>query len=204
MPAYCWRATLGIGGGTLGDLFTAKERGKAVAVYSVAVLAGPILGPLLGGVVSQHLGWRWVFFMASIIDVVVQLLGLVFLSETFAPVLLRRRQRRRDGESGRPPRPKPDPLRYVSARLRQNLGRAVILLGTQPIVQVLALYSAFLYGIVYSLYATFSELLDGALRPVRDGRGTTLPLARCRCYLRGRGVHAHYGPYLRRAEPAER
>lgn len=151
-------ATLGIGGGTLGDLFTAKERGKAVAVYSVAVLAGPILGPILGGVVSQHLGWRWVFFIASIIDVAVQLLGFVFLSETFAPVLLQRRQRRRDRESGRPPKPKPNPLQYVRMRLRQNLGRAVVLLGTQPIVQVLALYNAFLYGIVYSLYATFSQL----------------------------------------------
>ncbi|KAH6674831.1 polyamine transporter 3 [Halenospora varia] len=151
-------ATLGIGGGTLGDLFTAKERGKAVAIYSLALLLGPVLGPVVGGVVSQHLGWQWTFYIASIIDAVVQLNGFFFLKETYGPVLLRRRQRRRDKESGRPTAPEPHGIKHLRQRLRQNLGRAVILLATEPIVQVLALYNAFLYGIIFILYATFSEL----------------------------------------------
>jgi MFS family permease len=147
-----------IGGGTLGDLFDAKERGKAVALYSIVVLVGPVLGPVVGGLVSQHFGWRWTFYAASIIDAVVQILGLYFLQETYAPVLLRRRQRRRDKESGTYQAPELHPLKCLRERLGQNLSRAALLLATQPIVQVLAFYNAFLYGIIYIIYATFSDL----------------------------------------------
>ena len=37
-----------IGGGVLGDLFDAEERGKAIAMYSLAPLLGPALGPVCG------------------------------------------------------------------------------------------------------------------------------------------------------------
>ncbi|KAK3942537.1 polyamine transporter 3 [Diplogelasinospora grovesii] len=151
-------ATLGIGGGTLSDLFDAKERGKAVALYSIAILLGPVLGPIVGGAISQRLGWQWTFYMASIIDATIQILGLRLLQETYAPVLLRRRQRRRDKQAGKPPVVEPNPLEHLRKRLRENVGRAVLLIATQPIVQVLALYNAFLYGIIFILYATFSDL----------------------------------------------
>jgi MFS family permease len=150
--------TLQIGGGTLGDLFDAKERGKAVALYSIVILLGPVLGPVVGGVVSQHLGWQWTFYMASITDALVQILGLFLLQETYAPVLLRRRQRRRDKENGTHRTPQLHPLKHLRERLGQNLSRAALLLATQPIVQVLALYNAFLYGIIFIIYATFSDL----------------------------------------------
>ncbi|EQK99863.1 polyamine transporter 3 [Ophiocordyceps sinensis CO18] len=151
-------ATLGISGGTLGDLFNAKDRGKAVALYSIAVLLGPVLGPILGGVVSQPLGWAWTFYLASILDAVIQLLSFFLLEETYAPVLLRRRERKRNEAAGKQYEPEGNPWRHFRTSLSGNLGRAVRLLTTQPLVQVLALYNAFLYGIIFILYTTFSEL----------------------------------------------
>jgi MFS family permease len=146
---------LKIGGGTLSDLFTAEERGKAVAIYSIAPLLGPVLGPVMGGLISQHASWRWAFYAASLLDAVVQLLGLVFLEETYAPVLLRRKQ---EGLHKTPAVKPSQALRQVRGRLSSNLGRAARLFLTQPIVQVLALYNAFLYGIIFILYATFPSL----------------------------------------------
>ncbi|KAM5464811.1 hypothetical protein MauCBS54593_006904 [Microsporum audouinii] len=148
-------ATLGIGGGTLSDLFTADDRGKAVAIYSLAPLVGPVLGPIMGGLIAQHAHWSWVFYSASILDAVVQLLGILFLEETYAPVLLRRKQARLQIT---PAVTMVQAIRQVRDRLSANLGRAIRLLLTQPIVQVLALYNAFLYGIIFILYATFPEL----------------------------------------------
>jgi MFS transporter, DHA1 family, multidrug resistance protein len=41
-------------------MFEQKERGTAIVFYSLAVIAGPSLGPIIGGAVSQsRLGWRW-------------------------------------------------------------------------------------------------------------------------------------------------
>jgi MFS family permease len=41
-------APLSIGGGVLGDCFRPEERGKAIAVYSLAPLLGPVMGPICG------------------------------------------------------------------------------------------------------------------------------------------------------------
>jgi DHA1 family multidrug resistance protein-like MFS transporter len=41
-------------------MYEQRERGTAVVFYSLAVVAGPTLGPIIGAAVCQsHLGWRW-------------------------------------------------------------------------------------------------------------------------------------------------
>lgn len=43
--------------------FPAEERGKAMAIWGVGVMVGPILGPTLGGWLTEALSWRWTFFI---------------------------------------------------------------------------------------------------------------------------------------------
>ncbi|KAJ5702583.1 MFS general substrate transporter [Penicillium malachiteum] len=74
-----------IGGGTLSDLFRAQNRGKAVAIYSWS----PILAPL-----------RWTFYASSLLSIAIQLLGLIFLEETYPPLLLRRKNARQAKATG--------------------------------------------------------------------------------------------------------
>jgi DHA2 family multidrug resistance protein len=45
------------------DGFPADERGKAMALWGVGIMLGPILGPTLGGYITQHFEWRWVFYV---------------------------------------------------------------------------------------------------------------------------------------------
>jgi MFS transporter, DHA1 family, multidrug resistance protein len=55
-------------GGGLADMFEQKERGTAVVFYSLAVVAGPTLGPIIGGAVSESfLGWRWTMYLTVIL-----------------------------------------------------------------------------------------------------------------------------------------
>ncbi len=73
----------GIGGGglapseqsILADTFPPAERGKAFAAYGVVVVCGPILGPTLGGWITDNIGWHWIF----LINVPVGLLSLVLV-----------------------------------------------------------------------------------------------------------------------------
>lgn len=57
------------------DTFPPAQRGRAMAVWGIGIMLGPILGPTLGGYISQHLDWRWVFY----INVPVGILNLVLL-----------------------------------------------------------------------------------------------------------------------------
>lgn len=40
-----------------------EERGKAMAIWGIGVMVGPILGPTLGGYLTDVLNWRWTFFI---------------------------------------------------------------------------------------------------------------------------------------------
>ena len=68
--------------GVLVNIFPADQRGKAMAIWGIGVMLGPILGPTVGGLVTQHLDWRWVFY----INLPVGLLNLAmvarFIDET--------------------------------------------------------------------------------------------------------------------------
>ena len=67
---FC-RILQGAGGGglapseqaILADTFTPKQRGQAFALYGLAVVCAPAIGPSLGGWITDNYDWRWVFFI---------------------------------------------------------------------------------------------------------------------------------------------
>jgi DHA2 family multidrug resistance protein len=48
---------------TLLDIYPAERRGFAMAVWGMGVMIGPIMGPTLGGFLTEHYNWRWVFYI---------------------------------------------------------------------------------------------------------------------------------------------
>jgi MFS transporter, DHA2 family, multidrug resistance protein len=54
------------------DTFDASKRGQALSVVAIATVVAPILGPTLGGYITDNISWRWVFF----INVPIGLAGL--------------------------------------------------------------------------------------------------------------------------------
>jgi DHA2 family multidrug resistance protein len=66
-----FRCLQGIGGGGLQpseqailvDTFPGNKRGMAMAIYTIAVLCAPVLGPTLGGYITDNFSWRWIFYI---------------------------------------------------------------------------------------------------------------------------------------------
>ena len=75
-----WRALQGLGAGALQpteqailrSTFPPKEQGMAMAVFAMAVMLGPALGPTLGGYLTDSYSWPWIFY----INLPVGLLGM--------------------------------------------------------------------------------------------------------------------------------
>lgn len=155
-------APLALGGGVLSDLFTAEERGRAISIYSLAPLLGPAIGPIAGGFIAENTTWRWVYYATTIADGIIQCFGLFFLQETYAPVLLTRKKKKLIKETGNEALHTEfdNPDRTLGKTLRIALIRPFKLLGTQVIVQVLAIYMAYLYGLMYLVLSTFPGLWE--------------------------------------------
>src|SRR5437763_11002176 len=66
-----FRILQGVGGGGLGpseqailaDTFPPAKRGMAFAVYGMAVVLAPAIGPTLGGWITDNYSWRWIFYV---------------------------------------------------------------------------------------------------------------------------------------------
>jgi DHA2 family multidrug resistance protein len=48
---------------TLLDIYPTERRGFAMAIWGMGVMIGPIMGPTLGGYLTDHYDWRWVFYI---------------------------------------------------------------------------------------------------------------------------------------------
>ena len=149
-----------IGGAILADCWAAEERGRSIGIYTLAPLLGPVIGPIIGGFITQHSTWRWVFWTTSIASGVVQFLGLLYLRETFVPKILvkkARKLRRITGNQAWHTKWE-TPDRTLTKALRVALVRPFVLLSTQPIIQVLSLYMAYLFGVMYLALTSLSAL----------------------------------------------
>ena len=97
-----FRVVQGLTGGVMQPLsqsvmlesFAPRDRGKAMGFWSLGIIAAPIAGPLVGGWLTEHASWRWVFF----INLPVGIVGLVMLALfVHDPPYLRSAIRRIDG-----------------------------------------------------------------------------------------------------------
>ena len=61
------------------ETFPPHEQGVAQAVFGVGVIAGPAIGPTLGGYLTDGLGWRWIFFVNIPFGIVAVAMSWLFL-----------------------------------------------------------------------------------------------------------------------------
>jgi DHA2 family multidrug resistance protein len=84
-----FRILQGVGGGglqpseqaILADTFLPRQRGMAFAIYGIAVVTAPAIGPTLGGWITDNFTWRWIFFINIPVGIVSMMLTSFMLED---------------------------------------------------------------------------------------------------------------------------
>ncbi|TQV93115.1 multidrug resistance protein [Cordyceps javanica] len=153
------------GPGVIADIFSSSQRGLATGIFAMAPFLGPALGPIIGGFLGEAQGWRWLQGLMAILSGVITILGTVFISETYTPVLLRQRAERLSTLTGKLHISALDadqPPATPGQKLRAALTRPWIFLFREPIVFIASIYVVIIYGTMYLNFAAYPIVFQRA------------------------------------------
>jgi DHA1 family multidrug resistance protein-like MFS transporter len=131
------------------------------------------MAPFIGGFITiSHLGWRWTEYITCIMGFLAFGLNLLFLNETYPPVILitkaeeLRRRTKNWGIHAKQEEIEVD-LRELAEK---NFSRPIRMLISEPIVLLISLYMAFIYGLLY-LFLTAYPLVFQGVHKMNPGVG---------------------------------
>ncbi|KAH8812197.1 synaptic vesicle transporter [Xylogone sp. PMI_703] len=150
-------APVAVAGGALADIWNPIDRGIAIAIFSASTFMGPALGPIFdrgGFIVQSHLGWRWTAWITLIFASFFCLVSIVVIPETYAPILLQRRNARLRLDTGNTALPE---IRRPTLGdiVTRYLLRPMQMLFLEPILLCVSLYQALIYGILYLTFEAY-------------------------------------------------
>ena len=85
-----WRIVQGLGGGglistaqaTLYETFPPRETGTSMAIFGLGIMVGPMLGPTLGGWITDAWSWPWIFYINIPLGALALLLALMYVPDS--------------------------------------------------------------------------------------------------------------------------
>ncbi len=83
------RILQGLGGGALQptaqavllESFPPRQRGQAMAFYGMGIVVAPIMGPILGGYITDNYDWRWTFYINLPVGILAVILAYLFIED---------------------------------------------------------------------------------------------------------------------------
>ncbi|KAH8817235.1 synaptic vesicle transporter [Xylogone sp. PMI_703] len=149
--------------GLLADIYNNKQRGIAISIYSISVFGGPFCAPFIGGFAAiSSLGWRWTLYISAFMTFLGTGLDLIFVKETYAPSLLVQKAaeiRCQTHNWGVHARMEEAEVSFGEL-MEKYFTRPLRMLVTEPIVLLVSLYMAFIYGLVYALLEAYPYVFE--------------------------------------------
>ncbi|KAF2403326.1 MFS general substrate transporter [Trichodelitschia bisporula] len=145
------------------DMYPIERRAFTMSLIIMAQSAGPALGPICGGFIAEGLGWRWAYWILLMAAGATTVFLLLFMPESYAPIVLARKAARLRKETGR------EDLQTRLARadnqstlLRTSIVRPLKLLTKSPIAIMICGYIATVYGFLYLMFTTIPDVFRGS------------------------------------------
>jgi len=184
--------------GGLADLWNDHDRALAVVGYSIAVIGGPTLGPLIGSAITySYLGWRFTEYITASLIFFILIIDMIFLPETYGPVLLQRKAAHLRYTTGNWALHSPADEEELTTRaiIDKHLALPLKMLFLEPIILCLAIYNSFVYGLLYLLFEAF-PLEYEETRGWTPVQSSLVFLAVMVGVLISGGIQASYQPYF--------
>ncbi|KAI5294192.1 hypothetical protein KEM52_004516 [Ascosphaera acerosa] len=153
IPGVAGGAFLSIAAGSINDLFSSDDIAFPMMVYTASPFVGPELGPLYVG------DGRWTFYVILIWSGFVFVAVVLFVPETYHPVLLvqKAEQKRRETGDDRWYAATERRTRSVASTVLRSCHRPMQLLLFEPMCLSLCIFSAILLGIIYLFFGAFTQ-----------------------------------------------
>ncbi|KAL6708500.1 GTPase-activating protein [Coniothyrium glycines] len=156
---------LATGGATIADMYRPKKQAYGLAIWGIGAVCGPVLGPLVGGFAVEAKGWTWTIWELMWLSGFCFVFLFFLLPETSSPNILHRRTRRLRKLTGDEKLTcEPD---MQSAEMKPKdiaimcLVKPITLNFQEPIVFLLNLYIALIYGLLYIWFESFPLVFEG-------------------------------------------
>ncbi|KAF8861444.1 MFS multidrug transporter [Acephala macrosclerotiorum] len=136
--------------GSIEDMFNMQQRVLMMFIWACATTSGLLLGPVYGTYISHSLGWRWVFYISSIVMAVFTFL-LLFFRESRPSQLLSKQLALLHKHTGKDQYRifNPDHTPNLKTFARVALTRPIRLFFTEPIVFVISIMSSVGWALIY-------------------------------------------------------
>lgn len=148
----------------LGDIWSRESRGIAVTFYGIAVVGGPMIGPVLGAaiLVNPNLGWRWTEYITAILNAAIVVLTYFCMPEMYPPVVLKWKAQRLRKETGNQKLYHPQERIKIDIKsiITKQLSRPLKMLIAEPMVTCIAFYASFVYTILYLTLTVFPIVFE--------------------------------------------
>src|ERR1051325_791564 len=82
LQGMCGAALVPLSQAVILDAYPIEQRGQAMGIWGVGIMLGPIMGPTLGGFLTENYSWHWVFLVNLPVGIITVLGLLVFMDET--------------------------------------------------------------------------------------------------------------------------
>ena len=144
-------------GGALGDLWKPKQRASALVLYSLCIIIGSAAAPVIGALldVTGTYGWRWGCWLNGILQILLPTINLFTLTETYGPVLAKKKAQYLRHKTGVWDLHADLDMYSLSLSefIQIHCMRPILMFAT-PIIFVLVIYCAFVYGLLFLAIAT--------------------------------------------------
>ncbi|KXJ87881.1 major facilitator superfamily domain-containing protein [Microdochium bolleyi] len=140
------------------DLYGAADRGKSIAIATFLPYIGPALGPIVGGLASEHVHWSWTFWILSLYNTVATLAGLALFRECYGPLLLRQRHLHASFPPAAGPSATKASPEATCRKIGSNLLRPVRMLLFRPVILFISLNMALDFAVYFLVLSTFATL----------------------------------------------
>ncbi|KAK4944032.1 hypothetical protein LTR10_016553 [Elasticomyces elasticus] len=155
---------LATGGATIADMYDPARVAYGICIWGFFGIASPVFGPLLGSFVAPAKGWRWTIWTFTYLCAVAAVMLFFLMPETSAAKILYRRAKRLRKATGNKRLKSQSEIDAAHHTLRDDLvvlGRAFTLTFFEPIVFLWDLYTALLYGVLFTWFESFPLVFGG-------------------------------------------